>query len=46
MRNVVSNQAQRNCYAAGREARSLDQDKDPARWPRCPAPQLLAGRLQ
>lgn len=29
MRNVMSSQAQRNCYQAGREARSLDRDKSP-----------------
>ena len=29
MRNVMSNQAQRHCYEAGREARSLDKDKTP-----------------
>jgi hypothetical protein len=29
MRNVMSNQAQRNCYQAGREARDLDKDKSP-----------------
>lgn len=29
MRNVMSSQAQRHCYQAGREARDLDKDKSP-----------------
>lgn len=29
MRNVMSSQAQRHCYQAGREARDRDQDKSP-----------------
>lgn len=29
MRNVMSNQAQRHCYDAGREARDMGKDKTP-----------------